>query len=314
MQIQPVQNELQTSVNSLPMISFDENRVVTLEDDEFSHFQPVGLAPLCYLEGTSVSKTLSSNSSKCLCRANYFGHECGIPAAVWHRTISKKYHRWPLKPRKVPRRIIHGLNINHEIEFFRVRLEELKVVKKKAIKKLNSIILKNEFNLNEQDAVDVYIVCESNYTAHGDAKPLHLMDKLRSGYMGAYHSKIVHVPLYKFPPEGRENGWFIDMYLRTYMGIHGMKRVHGVRSDDLFVLLDADEIPTREVLMFLKLYDGYPEPVRLAMRWSVFGFFWKRKRGKQTGSIFNWILDVVKEDDNNAEDLLEVTAVNHHDC
>jgi beta-1,4-mannosyl-glycoprotein beta-1,4-N-acetylglucosaminyltransferase len=214
----------------------------------------------------------------------------------------------------VPRRIIHGLNINHEIEFFRVRLEELKVVKKKAIKKLNSIILKNEFNLNEQDAVDVYIVCESNYTAHGDAKPLHLVDKLRSGFMGAYHSKIVHVPLYKFPPEGRENGWFIDMYLRTYMGIHGLKRVHGVRSDDLFVLLDADEIPTREVLMFLKLYDGYPEPVRLAMRWSVFGFFWKRKRGKQTGSIFNWILDVVKEDDNNAEDLLEVTAVNHHDC
>lgn len=140
------------------------------------------------------------------------------------------------------------------------------------------------------------------------------MDKLRSGFMGAYHSKIVHVPLYKFPPEGRENGWFIDMYLRTYMGIHGLKRVHGVRSDDLFVLLDADEIPTREVLMFLKLYDGYPEPVRLAMRWSVFGFFWKRKRGKQTGSIFNWILDVVKEDDNNAEDLLEVTAVNHHDC
>ncbi len=133
--------------------------------------------------------------------------------------------------------------------------------------------------------------------------------------MGAYHSKIVHVPLYKFPPEGRENGWFIDMYLRTYMGIHGLKRVQGVRSDDLFVLLDADEIPTREVLMFLKLYDGYPEPVRLAMRWSVFGFFWKRKRGKQTGSIFDWILDVVKEDDNNAEDLLEVTAVNHHhDC
>jgi beta-1,4-mannosyl-glycoprotein beta-1,4-N-acetylglucosaminyltransferase len=70
---------------------------------------------------------LSSNSSKCLCRANYFGHECGVPAAVWHRTISRKYHKWPLKPRKVPRRIIHGLNINHEIEFFRVRLEELKV-------------------------------------------------------------------------------------------------------------------------------------------------------------------------------------------
>ena len=127
MEVQPVQNELRITASSLPVISFDENRIVTLVDDEFSHFQPVGIAPLCYLEGPSVSKTLSSNSSKCLCRANYFCQECGIPAAVWHRTISRKYHRWPLKPRKVPRRIIHGLNINHEIDFFRVRLEELKV-------------------------------------------------------------------------------------------------------------------------------------------------------------------------------------------
>ena len=95
------------------------------------------------------------------------------------------------------------------------------------------------------------------------------------------------------------------------MGVHGLHRIHGVRSDDLFLLLDADEIPNREALMFLKLYNGYPEPVRLAMRWSVFGFFWKRKRDKQSGSLLDWILDVVKEGgENDDEDLLEVTAVN----
>ena len=125
-QVEP--NELHNSENSLSGIRFDANRVVTLVDDEFLYFQPIGKAPLCYVEGTSVSQTLSSNSTKCLCRPNYFGNECGIPAAVWHRTISRKYHKWPVKPRKVPRRIIHGLNINHEIDFFRVRLEELKVV------------------------------------------------------------------------------------------------------------------------------------------------------------------------------------------
>lgn len=93
------------------------------------------------------------------------------------------------------------------------------------------------------------------------------------------------------------------------MGIRGLNRIHGVRPDDLFVLLDADEIPTREVLMFLKLYDGYPEPVRLAMRWSVFGFYWKRKREKQIGTLLDWLLDVVKEDHENSEELLEITAV-----
>ena len=98
--------------------------------------------------------------------------------------------------------------------------------------------------------------------------------------MGHFHDKIVYVPLQKFPTRGTSDGWFMDMYLRYYMGLIGLKRIHNVKPDDLFVLLDADEIPTREVLMFLKLYDGYPEPVRLAMRWSVFGFYWKRKEEK----------------------------------
>lgn len=156
--------------------------------------------------------------------------------------------------------------------------------------------------------MDAYIVCESNYTAHGDPKPLHLLNKMQSGFMKPYHSKIIYVPLLKFPAQGRKNGWFMDMYLRTYMGVHGLERIKGVRPDDLFVLLDADEIPTREVLMFLKLYDGYPEPVRLAMRWSVFGFFWKRKREKER-SLFAWLFDTRKEEREYNEALLEVTAV-----
>lgn len=136
------------------------------------------------------------------------------------------------------------------------------------------------------------------------------MEKLRNGFMKNFHSKIVHVSLQKFPPEGRKNGWYIDMYLRTYMGIHGLNRISGLRSDDLFVLLDADEIPTREALMFLKLYDGYPEPIRLAMRWSVFGFFWKRQKEKEAGFIFDWLLNAINEDrENDNEELLQVTAV-----
>lgn len=26
----------------------------------------------------------------------------------------------------------------------------------------------------------------------------------------------------------------------------------------------------------MKLYDGYPEPIALTLRWSIYGFFWKR--------------------------------------
>ena len=46
------------------------------------------------------------------------------------------------------------------------------------------------------------------------------------------------------------------------------------RDDDVFLLLDADELPAPEALLFLKVFDGWTEPVRLTMRWTVFGFFW----------------------------------------
>lgn len=45
------------------------------------------------------------------------------------------------------------------------------------------------------------------------------------------------------------------------------------------MLLDADEIPDRRILLYLKLYDGYPQPISLTLRWSVYGFFWKRSIG-----------------------------------
>ena len=38
--------------------------------------------------------------------------------------------------------------------------------------------------------------------------------------------------------------------------------------------MDADELPTVESLMFLKMFDGWTEPVKFGLRWTVFGFFW----------------------------------------
>ena len=37
---------------------------------------------------------------------------------------------------------------------------------------------------------------------------------------------------------------------------------------------DGDELPRPELLQFLKLYDGYPQPIAFKYKWSIFGFFW----------------------------------------
>ena len=36
----------------------------------------------------------------------------------------------------------------------------------------------------------------------------------------------------------------------------GMRLLENVREDDIFLLLDADELPNKESLLFLKLFDG----------------------------------------------------------
>ena len=51
------------------------------------------------------------------------------------------------------------------------------------------------------------------------------------------------------------------------MGEEGLKRIEGLRDDDIVVYSDADEIADTQVLSFLKLYDGYTEPISFAYRY-----------------------------------------------
>jgi len=159
-----------------------------------------------------------------------------------------------LKIRPKPRRIIHGFNINHEVQFLEIRLGEVGHV------------------------VDVFIVAESNVTAGGDAKPLYILPALKKGAARRWQHKMLHVFIDHFPEQGYQDGWLADTFLRDEMGRQGLARIQGIRSDDLFLLLDADEIPSAQVLLFLKLYDGFPEPVALTLRWSVYGFFWRKAK------------------------------------
>lgn len=55
-----------------------------------------------------------------------------------------------------------------------------------------------------------------------------------------------------------------------------MSRLRNLRPDDVFIINDADEIPARDGVLFLKLYDGWTEPFAFHMRKSLYGFFWKQ--------------------------------------
>uniref|UniRef100_A0AAV2LM49 PPM-type phosphatase domain-containing protein n=1 Tax=Knipowitschia caucasica TaxID=637954 RepID=A0AAV2LM49_KNICA len=186
---------------------------------------------------------------KCVCRPGWHGPYCGVPTMVYHSNLPTKER---LTPRQIPRRVINAININHEFDLLHARFHEL------------------------SQAVDLFIVCESNFTAYGERRPLGFLQRLLNGTYDYVRHKLLYVFLDHFPDGGRQDGWIADDYLRTFLTRNGMSRVQGLRPDDVFVINDADEIPAREGLLFLKLFDGWTEPFALHMRKSLYGFFWKQ--------------------------------------
>ncbi|XP_034043288.1 beta-1,4-mannosyl-glycoprotein 4-beta-N-acetylglucosaminyltransferase [Thalassophryne amazonica] len=186
---------------------------------------------------------------KCVCRPGWHGPYCGVPTMVYHSNLPTKER---LTPRETPRRVINAININHEFDLLHARFHEL------------------------AQAVDLFLICESNFTAYGDKRPLSFLRLLLNGTYNYIRHKILYVFLNHFPDGGRQDGWIADDYLRTFLTRNGMSRVVGARADDIFVINDADEIPAHEGLLFLKLFDGWTEPFAIHMRKSLYGFFWKQ--------------------------------------
>ncbi|XP_046565284.1 beta-1,4-mannosyl-glycoprotein 4-beta-N-acetylglucosaminyltransferase-like [Haliotis rubra] len=134
--------------------------------------------------------------------------------------------------------------------------------------------------LQVHSAVDLFVILESNYTGHGDPRPLRLLHNLRRGYMKRFHHKIMHVYLDTFPAGGRANGWIAETYIRQQLAPAVEARVSGLRKDDLFVFMDTDETPSVNLLHFLKLHNGYPFPVGFFLQGFIYGFFWLNQHPK----------------------------------
>ncbi|KAL3189492.1 hypothetical protein MRX96_002798 [Rhipicephalus microplus] len=90
------------------------------------------------------------------------------------------------------------------------------------------------------------------------------------------YTKIVYLPL-----NNRNNSTARseDMLQHLFW-----KRLSDFRLDDLLVWADLTTVPFAEVLLFLKLYDGYSEPVYLNVRQLAYSFLWEQKRGSNSSS------------------------------
>ena len=202
----------------------------------------------CLLEGT-----LTINQDKgCECRKGYFGPWCSFPEPLRTATIPVD----AIRPRKVPRKVIYGTPFNNEFEMLEARVAEL------------------------GDVVDLFLVTESSYSGYGDEKPLRLLERLKKGYLAEIQHKLSYVHLGYFPQEAKADGWIADTLYRNILGTQGlMHQVTGYSDEDLFIITDTDELPTRQALLFFKLHEGFAEPFGFFLHRTVFGFFWRFGEG-----------------------------------
>jgi len=204
----------------------------------------------CFVDGTNWNQA-TNKSTICVCQDNYFGPDCGIPEAIWYGHFKNNPGDVAkLKRRPRMRRLIQAVLLNHEFDLFETRVHSL------------------------NNVTDVFLVQESKFTTHGDAKELKVLKKLHNGWLKDFHKKFLYVYLATFAEKQKISGWSADSYIREHIGVEGMKLVENTREDDLFLLLDADEVPLIEPLLFLKLYDGYGEPIQWNFQWNIYRFYW----------------------------------------
>ena len=228
--------------------------IFSLKDARDTHIAKIGNLT-CFAEGTNISLTQHRQSKSCVCTGNWWGKWCSFSEGFKSSLLPSK-HKNNVKLRDRPRRVILGTPFNMEFEMMEARLDEL------------------------GDIVDLYLISESSFTAFGDRKPRNILNRLRHGYLLPMQDKIVYVAIKHFPSNGRINGWLADNLPRHELGLTGLRRqVNNSRSDDLIIISDTDEIPSREAILFLKMHDGYPEPFGFNLKWTTYGFYWQGGNG-----------------------------------
>lgn len=110
-----------------------------------------------------------------------------------------------------------------------------------------------EIRLAELDPiVDRFVLVEAPLTFSGKPKPLHFADN-RDRYR-RWADKIVHVVADDIPAEWAKDRWERETWQRNAIG----RGLEGLRADDLILLGDVDEIPTRAIVKMASELCVYP--------------------------------------------------------
>ncbi|KAK0081529.1 hypothetical protein PV325_012013 [Microctonus aethiopoides] len=194
---------------------------------------------MCWRDGLN-NKIMHNieNNDKCICKQGWHGSDCGQPEVVWRAIMASKQNI-KLKRRKLTRRIIYTFCVNDfNYAIAEVIVEELYQV------------------------VDIFVICDFSKAEDN------FEHKLKKGILSLHQNKILYL---NAAIKARKPTRIISKYIWDKIS----ERVKNIRDDDIYVMSEAEQILNSRALMFLKVYDNWPQPIGFRLRWSVFGFFWQ---------------------------------------
>lgn len=235
-------------------IAMDIFHLPLLENaDMGTHYYPLAssgnpVSKWCFRQGT-LPPADSEKAGKCLCANAYYGADCGIPQVVWNSSFLEAGTRqgaW-VRRRVKPRRLLGIFTVTGpmQLDFLRLQIAYLRPI------------------------VDVFVIAD---------KTNRLLADIERTFGGQEeYTKIVYLPL-----NNRSNSTLTAEDILQHLF---WKRLSDFRLDDLLVWADLTTVPLAEVLLFLKLYDGYSEPVYLNVRQLAFSFLWEQKEDLKLGDL-----------------------------
>ncbi|CAA2962517.1 beta-1,4-mannosyl-glyco 4-beta-N-acetylglucosaminyltransferase-like [Olea europaea subsp. europaea] len=163
----------------------------------------------------------------------------------YHENVSMenlcKLHGWGI--REHPRRVFDVVLFNNEVDILKIRWKEL------------------------DPYVTEFVLLESNSTFTGLAKPLFF-----SANRGQF--KFVESRLTYGQCPGRfrrgENPFIEEAYQR--LALDFLLKQAGIQDDDLLIMSDVDEIPSRHTINLLRWCDGIPPILHLRLKDYLYSF------------------------------------------
>ncbi|XP_057341365.1 beta-1,4-mannosyl-glycoprotein 4-beta-N-acetylglucosaminyltransferase [Microplitis mediator] len=213
---------------------------IKLRDTRTSEFFIIKNETGCWKEGLDEDKmkTVGRELDRCICKQGWHGADCGEPEVVWRAIMASKQNI-KLTRRRTSRRLIYVFSVHD----------------------FNSAIA--EVIVEELDrVVDLFVICDFSNSEEN------FKHKLAKGLLEPQQNKILYI---NAAGKARKPMRVISRFIWEKISV----QVKNIKHDDIYVMTDSEEILNWRALMFLKVYDGWPQPIGFRLRWSVFGFFWR---------------------------------------